>query len=116
MNTNGGLGWATGRTAESAAHLYSWAEASEFATPFVTDPAARSNVVGTIDFADSVDAAQVAKILRANGIVEDRKSTRLNSSHVAISYAVFCLKKKKYNAQRAAETLENGDRENANEG
>src|SRR5699024_11294195 len=28
--------------------------------------------------------------------VEDRKSTRLNSSHVSISYAVFCLKKKKY--------------------
>src|SRR5207249_7188038 len=27
---------------------------------------------------------------------EDRKSTRLNSSHVSISYAVFCLKKKKY--------------------
>src|SRR5690625_6064393 len=29
----------------------------------------------------------------------DRKSTRLNSSHVAISYAVFCLKKKKYNTK-----------------
>src|SRR5699024_10564659 len=30
-------------------------------------------------------------------LCEDRKSTRLNSSHVSISYAVFCLKKKKYN-------------------
>src|SRR5207253_6865428 len=33
--------------------------------------------------------------LRNEYRVEDRKSTRLNSSHVAISYAVFCLKKKK---------------------
>src|SRR5439155_21642125 len=35
--------------------------------------------------------------------LRDRKSTRLNSSHVAISYAVFCLKKKKHN--RTRETL-----------
>src|SRR5207253_10459701 len=38
-----------------------------------------------------LEASQAARIL----FVSDRKSTRLNSSHVAISYAVFCLKKKK---------------------
>src|SRR5436309_9505151 len=39
------------------------------------------------------------------GIVRDRKSTRLNSSHVKISYAVFCLKKKKKDI-----TIRTGDR------
>src|SRR5690625_1302239 len=39
----------------------------------------------------------VTQTLRSYGVVGDRKSTRLNSSHVAISYAVFCLKKKKTN-------------------
>src|SRR5258708_23638382 len=37
---------------------------------------------------------EVAGTLADRGIVEDRKSTRLNSSHQIISYAVFCLKKK----------------------
>ncbi len=66
----GGLAWAAKRTAESSGRLYSWAEASTFATPFVTDPALRSPVVATIDFADGVDAATVARTLRANGIVD----------------------------------------------
>src|SRR5437773_6896236 len=35
--------------------------------------------------------------LSPNGFIQDRKSTRLNSSHITISYAVFCLKKKKIN-------------------
>ena len=66
----GGLDWAVERTAESSSRLYDWAEASSYASPFVGDPAARSQVVGTIDFADPVDAAAVAKVLRANGIVD----------------------------------------------
>src|SRR5690625_3155417 len=37
---------------------------------------------------------------------EDRKSTRLNSSHVAISYAVFCLKKKKTTSHRGTATAQ----------
>src|ERR1700741_4174437 len=67
---NGGLDWAVKRTADSSPRLYGWAEASEYATPFVTDPALRSQVVGTVDFAETVDAAAVAKVLRANGIVD----------------------------------------------
>jgi phosphoserine aminotransferase len=72
----GGLEACVARTADSSGRLYSWAEKSSFATPFVADPAHRSQVVGTIDFADSVDAAAVAKTLRANGIVPYRKLGR----------------------------------------
>ena len=63
MNTNGGLAFTTGRTADSASRLYGWAERTAYTSPFVADPAARSQVVGTIDFDDSVDAAAVAKAL-----------------------------------------------------
>ena len=66
----GGLAYSTGRSAESAARLYSWAEKSPFASPFVADPAVRSSVVGTIDFAPEVDAGRLAKALRANGVVD----------------------------------------------
>jgi phosphoserine aminotransferase len=70
FNENGGLDFAVGRTTASSTALYDWAEASEFATPFVTDPAKRSLVVGTIDFDDKIDAAAIAATLRANGIVD----------------------------------------------
>jgi phosphoserine aminotransferase len=70
MLAEGGLDWCVGRTAASSGHLYGWAEASEFASPFVADPAKRSAVVGTIDFDQGVDAAQLAAILRANEIVD----------------------------------------------
>ncbi|MCL2535623.1 MAG: phosphoserine transaminase [Nocardiaceae bacterium] len=84
MNSNGGLDWATARTKDSSSRLYDWAEASEYATPFVTDPALRSQVVGTIDFAESVDAAQVAKILRANGIVDTEPYRKLGRNQLRI--------------------------------
>ncbi|MFC8923266.1 phosphoserine transaminase [Cellulosimicrobium sp. NPDC057127] len=64
----GGLPWASARSAESAAHLYAWAESREWATPFVADPAERSTVVGTVDLDATVDATQVIAALRANGI------------------------------------------------
>jgi phosphoserine aminotransferase len=70
INGQGGLKWAVSRTADSSSRLYDWAEATSYTQPFVADPAHRSQVVGTIDFADTVDAAAVAKILRANGIVD----------------------------------------------
>ncbi|MET0447071.1 MAG: phosphoserine transaminase, partial [Aeromicrobium sp.] len=65
----GGLDWAVGRTADSSTRLYEWAEASSFASPFVTAPAERSLVVGTIDL-DGVDQAAVTAALRENGIVD----------------------------------------------
>jgi phosphoserine aminotransferase len=81
---NGGLEWATKRTADSSGRLYDWAMASEFATPFVARPELRSQVVGTIDFADSVDAAAVAKTLRANGIVDTEPYRKLGRNQVRI--------------------------------
>jgi len=84
LNGNGGLDWATKRTADSASRLYSWAEASSFATPFVTDPGLRSQVVGTVDFTDAVDAAAVAKILRANGIVDTEPYRKLGRNQLRV--------------------------------
>lgn len=85
LNGNGGLDWAVKRTADSSSRLYSWAEASSYATPFVTDPALRSQVVGTIDFSDDVDAAAVAKVLRANGIVDTEPYRKLGRNQLRIA-------------------------------
>jgi phosphoserine aminotransferase len=84
MNDNGGLPFTTARTADSANRLYTWAEKSDFATPFVTE-SLRSNVVGTIDFADTVDAAAVAKALRANGIVDTEPYRKLGRNQLRIA-------------------------------
>ncbi|GAA0296535.1 phosphoserine transaminase [Kineococcus aurantiacus] len=66
----GGLGWATARTAQSSGIVYDWARDREWATPFVAEPAARSQVVATIDLDASVDASLVQEVLRRNGIVD----------------------------------------------
>ncbi|HEY5976586.1 MAG TPA: phosphoserine transaminase [Solirubrobacterales bacterium] len=84
MLAGGGLDWCVQRTSDSSGRLYGWAEASEFATPFVTDPAKRSLVVGTIDFDDSVDAAALAKALRANGIVDTEPYRKLGRNQLRI--------------------------------
>jgi phosphoserine aminotransferase len=70
MLAAGGLAYTTARSAESARRLYEWVDASDFARPFVEDPAHRSSVVATIEFAESVDAAALSRALRANGIVD----------------------------------------------
>jgi phosphoserine aminotransferase len=70
MLANGGLAWCAERTATSAGHLYGWAEARDWASPFVADPGQRSPVVGTIDLAPEIEAPTVATILRAHGIVD----------------------------------------------
>ena len=82
---NGGLDWSVKRTADSSQRLYSWAEASSYATPFVSNPALRSQVVGTIDFADSVDASAVAAILRANGIVDTEPYRKLGRNQLRVA-------------------------------
>ena len=85
MNAQGGLAWAAKRSAESATAIYGWADRSAYAQPFVTDAALRSNVVATIDFADSVDAAAVAKILRANGIVDTEPYRKLGRNQLRVA-------------------------------
>ncbi|MFC4910779.1 phosphoserine transaminase [Actinomadura gamaensis] len=84
MNGNGGLAWTTARTADSSQRLYTWAEKTSYTTPFVADPAQRSQVVGTIDFSDEVDAAAVAKVLRANGIVDTEPYRKLGKNQLRI--------------------------------
>ncbi len=82
---NGGLAWADGRTADSARRLYGWAEASPYAGCFVADPAHRSQVVGTIDMAEGVDAAAVAATLRANGIVDVEPYRKLGRNQLRVA-------------------------------
>ena len=84
MNTNGGLKFAAGRSADSASRLYSWAEKTSYTTPFVADPAQRSKVVGTINFDDAIDAAKVAAALRANGIVDTEPYRKLGKNQLRI--------------------------------
>jgi phosphoserine aminotransferase len=85
MLGNGGLDWAVKRTADSSQRLYSWAETTSYTTPFVADPAQRSQVVGTVDFSDSVDAAAVAKVLRANGIVDTEPYRKLGRNQLRVA-------------------------------
>ncbi len=85
MLTGGGLEWTAGRCDRSAEILYTWAEQSEFARPFVERPADRSHVVGTIDFVDAVDASVVAKVLRANGVVDTEPYRKLGRNQLRIA-------------------------------
>jgi phosphoserine aminotransferase len=80
----GGLEFGVSRSLASSRHLYGWAEASGLATPFVVDPPKRSLVVGTIDFADQIDAAALAATLRANGIVDVEPYRKLGRNQLRI--------------------------------
>ncbi|HVM40584.1 MAG TPA: phosphoserine transaminase, partial [Acidimicrobiia bacterium] len=85
MIGNGGLDWCVERCSASAATLYGWAEASDHASPFVADPAKRSITVGTIDLDESVDAAIVSKVLRANGILDTESYRKLGRNQLRIA-------------------------------
>jgi phosphoserine aminotransferase len=84
MLEKGGLEWCVARTSESSGLLYGWAERSGYATPFVSDPAKRSLVVGTIDFDDRIDAAAIAATLRANGIVDVEPYRKLGRNQLRV--------------------------------
>jgi phosphoserine aminotransferase len=85
FNANGGLDWCVSRTKESSDAIYDWATASNHATPFVTNPAKRSQVVATVDFDESIDAEVVAKVLRANGVVDTEPYRKLGRNQLRIS-------------------------------
>lgn len=84
MNSQGGLAFSAGRSAASASTIYQWAEKSSVATPFVTDPAMRSNVVATINFDDAIDALAIAKTLRSNGIVDTEPYRKLGKNQLRV--------------------------------
>jgi phosphoserine aminotransferase len=81
---NGGLDWSVKRTLDSSSRLYSWAERTAYTTPFVANPEHRSQVVGTVDFTDDIDAAAVAKVLRANGIVDVEPYRKLGRNQLRV--------------------------------
>ncbi|CAA9309535.1 MAG: Phosphoserine aminotransferase [uncultured Frankineae bacterium] len=85
MNAQGGLDWAVERTRTSSDALYGWADKSPYASPFVADPAMRSQVVGTIDFAETVDAAALASALRDNGVVDTEPYRKLGRNQLRIA-------------------------------
>ena len=85
VNENGGLHFAALRCDRSAEIMYSWAEASSYASPFVTNPDERSHVVATIDFDDSVSADEVNKVLRANGIVDTDSYRKLGRNQIRVA-------------------------------
>lgn len=84
MNEQGGLDWAVQRTGDSSEVLYSWAEKTAYTSPFVQVPEYRSPVVGTIDFADEVDATAIAATLRANGVVDTEPYRKLGRNQLRI--------------------------------
>ena len=84
MNSNGGMSFAAGRSSKSAEIMYSWAERTPYTTPFVVDPAMRSNVVATINFEDGIDALEIAKALRANGIVDTEPYRKLGKNQLRV--------------------------------
>ncbi|MFM1757684.1 MAG: hypothetical protein RL193_261 [Actinomycetota bacterium] len=84
FNQNGGLNFAAGRSAKSAEIMYSWADKTSYTTPFVTNPSMRSNVVATINFDESIDAAKVAATLRANGIVDTEPYRKLGKNQLRV--------------------------------
>ena len=85
MNSQGGLTGMVERTTASSDALYGWAEKTEYTTPYVVEPAHRSLVIGTIDFDDAIDAAAIAKVLRANGIVDTEPYRKLGRNQLRIA-------------------------------
>jgi phosphoserine aminotransferase len=85
LNGQGGLDFAVSRTTDSSSRLYTWAEKTSYTTPYVTNPDERSLVIGTIDFDDAIDAAAVAKTLRANGIVDVEPYRKLGRNQLRVA-------------------------------
>jgi phosphoserine aminotransferase len=85
LNSTGGLAAAVDRTTDSSTRLYTWAEKAAFATPFVAEPANRSLVVGTVDFDESVDAAEVSAVLRAHGVVDVEPYRKLGRNQLRVA-------------------------------
>jgi phosphoserine aminotransferase len=87
LNARGGLDAVADDCAAKAGHIYAWAEASDYATPFVSDPAKRSNVVCTVDLDETVSADTVSAVLRANGILDTEAYRKLGRNQLRM--AVF---------------------------
>jgi len=85
INSSGGLAWADAKTKASSKLLYDWADATSFASAFVSNPKHRSQVVVTIDFDQAIDAAEIAKVLRANGVVDVDHYRKLGRNQLRVA-------------------------------
>ena len=85
LNGQGGLDFAVSRTTDSSSRLYTWAEKTSYTSPYVEQPDERSLVIGTIDFDDGVDAAAVATVLRANGVVDVEPYRKLGRNQLRVA-------------------------------
>jgi phosphoserine aminotransferase len=85
MNGQGGLDAMVARTTASSDALYGWAEKTSYTSPYVVEPSHRSLVIGTIDFEESINADDVAKTLRANGIVDTEPYRKLGRNQLRIA-------------------------------
>jgi phosphoserine aminotransferase len=85
INSSGGLTWADAKTKAASKLLYDWADASSIANAFVANPKHRSQVVVTIDFDEAIDAAEIAKVLRANGVVDVDPYRKLGRNQLRVA-------------------------------
>ncbi|MCC6437482.1 MAG: phosphoserine transaminase [Acidimicrobiales bacterium] len=85
INSNGGLEWAASRCDRSAEIIYGWADKASYATPYVSDPRHRSHVVATIDLDAGIDANEVARVLRANGVVDTESYRKLGRNQLRVA-------------------------------
>jgi phosphoserine aminotransferase len=85
LNGRGGLDFAVGRTTDSSTRLYGWANRTDYTTPYVKEPSARSLVVGTVDLDGRIDAAAVAAVLRANGVVDVEPYRKLGRNQLRVA-------------------------------
>jgi len=85
INQNGGLKWADARTKESSKLLYDWAEKTQVASAYVSNPDHRSQVVVTIDFDEKIDATEITKTLRANGVVDVEPYRKLGRNQIRVA-------------------------------
>jgi phosphoserine aminotransferase len=85
INQSGGLSWADAKTKASSKLLYDWADAASFAEPFVSNPEHRSQVVVTVDFDESIDASEIAKVLRSNGVVDVDPYRKLGRNQLRVA-------------------------------
>ena len=85
INSNGGLEWAASRCDRSAEIIYGWADKTSYATPYVSDPRHRSHVVATIDLDAGIDANEVARVLRANGVVDTESYRKLGRNQLRVA-------------------------------
>ena len=85
LSSNGGLEWASDRCRVHAAMLYDWADKSDYATPFVTNPVQRSTTTVTIDLVTRVPVNDLLRVLAGHGIIDIAGYRKLERNQIRIA-------------------------------